>query len=149
MHKFPVNSQDIRVILRDKDLAKFGDVLVNFIYSLAKSFTLNRPYGSKVSGKILANAIKTSLLKTYIPSRSDTHTLGDFTEAIIAYTWLSNIMSIDEMAEILKDNLSKFTIVSRRDEIEAASFAFRELLNKISLFVNEGKIIGKNLESST
>ncbi|MHA1239099.1 MAG: ribonuclease III family protein [Candidatus Odinarchaeia archaeon] len=143
MHNILPAYNDVRKIIKNKNLAKLGDAFINFAYSLAQSFLRNKPYGCKVPGKILADAFRRSALKMYIPSRSDTHTLGDFAEAIIAYVWLSNLLTLEDITGIIKAGLSEFEMKTRRDEIEAASYAFRLLLDKISSFIIEGKIIAK------
>ncbi|MFW9841404.1 MAG: ribonuclease III family protein, partial [Candidatus Thorarchaeota archaeon] len=53
-----VHHKSIEAIMNDKGLAKVGDNLVNFIYSLAKSVVLGHTTGEKVRDSVLARAIR-------------------------------------------------------------------------------------------
>ena len=47
----------------DENLAKFGDALVNLIYSLARSMAKGEPDGAKVSNKVLSDALSSARLR--------------------------------------------------------------------------------------
>jgi hypothetical protein len=85
----------------DRHLAKLGDALVNFIYSLSLSQIKCRPEGRKIPNKILAKALQISKHRSITPSRSDKHRKGDIVEAIFAYGWLTGTVDIRESAEFL------------------------------------------------
>jgi len=72
----------LREIVQDKDLAKLGDSLVNFTYSLAKSLVLKRPEAWKVSDRVLSRALEDACLLKILPKRSDRHSKGDAVEAL-------------------------------------------------------------------
>ena len=76
-------------IFKDRKLAQLGDNFVNFIYSLAKSIVLSSPEGWKVSANVLSQAMRDAGLRKYAPKRANSHDIGDFAEALTAYTWLS------------------------------------------------------------
>jgi len=95
----------IEDILRDKGLARFGDSLVNFLFSLAITRTSGRPTGLRMDNKILAEAVRKSTLRGLIPRRTDRKAVGDYAEAIIAYAWLKGIITTDESIEILARDL--------------------------------------------
>ena len=98
-----------KVVGTDKGLAKIGDGIVNLSYSMAKSIylTKNSPNnkilrtGFKVSKKILANALKNANLKNFAKNRADAHDLADTAEALVAYVWLSNKISLHEIIDFL------------------------------------------------
>ena len=127
-----------KAIGTDKGLAKIGDGIVNLSYSTAKSIFLtnNNPSnkvtrtGIKVSKKILATALKNADLKNYAKNRADAHDLADTAEALVAYVWLINLMSITEIIDLLSDNLSG-NLTNRNEEITKATEAFTKLLIKI------------------
>ena len=92
----------VNEILLDKELAQLGDAYVNFIYSLALSSSKGRLVGGKVSSEILAKALKESGLRKFLPTRLDRHSLGDATEALIAYSWITEKITAEEAVKILE-----------------------------------------------
>ncbi|KKN24360.1 hypothetical protein LCGC14_0895610 [marine sediment metagenome] len=124
-----------RAIGTDKGLAKLGDGIVNLSYSMAKSIYLTKNNsnnnvsrtGIKVSKRILADAIRNAQMKKFAKNRADAHDLADTAEAVIAYTWLSNQMSLHEIIDFLHDNLSG-NLTIRSEEIKYATEAFTKLL---------------------
>ena len=130
-----------RVIGTDKGLAQIGDSIVNLAYSMAKSIYLtkknsNKPVrkGIKVSKKILSLALKNAEMKNFARSRADAHDLADTVEAIIAFIWLNNKMTIQEIIDFLESNLSG-DLQNRANEIKAATEAFTNLLIYIKKFL--------------
>jgi hypothetical protein len=128
----------------DKGLAKIGDGIVNLTYSVAKSMYLTRNNknnkiirtGKKVSKTILAEALKNANMKSFSKNRADAHDLADTVEAIIAYIWISEKMSIKEIIDLLLDSLTGDLYI-RHIEIESARIAFAKLLNHIKKFLPE------------
>ena len=137
-----INSQ--KSIGTDKGLAKIGDGIVNLAYSVAKSIYLTRNNsnkelvrtGLKVSKKILSNALKNANMKNFAKNRADAHDLANTVEAIVAYVWLSNKMSLKEIIDFLTENFSG-TLQGRIDEINNAINAFTNLLNYTKKFLPE------------
>ena len=120
--------------MQDKELAALGDTYVNFIYSLAKSKTVGRPQGENVWGKVLAEALRTSGLRTYlIPKRLSAHDLSNAAEAILVYSWLHNLNSLDEAVSILSAHINIENLSTREREREEAAKAFTHLL----IFIKE------------
>jgi len=127
-----------KAIGTDKGLAKIGDGIVNLTYSMAKSIILTQTNlnnkvlrtGLKVSKKILANSLKNANMKNFAKSRADAHDLADTVEALIAYVWLSNQMSLNEIIDLLTSNLSG-NLTIRSEEIKNATEAFTKLLVNI------------------
>jgi hypothetical protein len=124
-----------KAIGTDKGLAKIGDGIVNLTYSMAKSIVLTQSNlnnkvlrtGLKVSKKILADSLKNADMKKFAKSRADAHDLADTVEALVAYVWLSNQMSLNEIIDLLTSNLSG-NLTIRSEEIKNATEAFTKLL---------------------
>ncbi len=127
-----------KAIGTDKGLAKIGDGIVNLAYSIAKSIFITKKNknntivrtGRKVSRDILSNALKKAGLKDCAKNRADAHDMADTVEAIVAYAWLKNEIGLQEIINVLTETLSG-DLFDRRKEIEGATGAFTELLNKI------------------
>ena len=128
----------------DKGLAKIGDSIVNLTYSVAKSIILTRNSknnktirtGMKVSKTILANALKKADMKKFSKSRADAHDLADTVEALIAYIWFIEKMTIEDIINILVDSL-KENLTVRSEEIKNATVAFTNLLIHIKKYLPE------------
>jgi len=128
------NKKSIKEIGIDKDLAKFGDTVTNFIYSLAKSVVLGKPDQRKVSRIILSAALKQSDMKIYAKKRSDAHGLADTVEALIGYMYCIG-WSLESMAEILIDTLKNYDLNDFNIEKSASIEAFTHLLLKIKEYL--------------
>ncbi|AAL80733.1 hypothetical protein PFDSM3638_03055 [Pyrococcus furiosus DSM 3638] len=89
----------------DKGLAKFGDSLINFLYSLALTEFLGKPTGDRVPNASLAIALDLTGLSKNL-RRVDKHAKGDYAEALIAKAWLMGLISEREAVEIIKKNLT-------------------------------------------
>jgi len=83
-------------VLIDHNLARLGDAYVNFIYSIALSKREDKATGAKVSSRVLAQALKRAKLRGFLPKRMDRHTMGDAAEALVAYAYLHEAISIEE-----------------------------------------------------
>jgi hypothetical protein len=91
-------------VLMDQKLAKLGDAYVNFLYSLALSKKQKEPTGTKVKGRLLADAFKKAGLRDFLPSRIDRHKQADAAEALIVYAWILGSVTMDEGLKILEQN---------------------------------------------
>jgi len=128
----------------DKGLAKIGDSIVNLTYSVAKSIVLTRNSktkktirtGMKVSKTILANALKKADMKRFSKSRADAHDIADSVEALIAYVWFIEKMTIEDIINFLVDSL-KENLTVRSEEIKNATVAFTNLLIHIKKYLPE------------
>ena len=131
-----------KAIGTDKGLAKIGDAIVNLSYSVAKSnfLTKNNPNkkpirtGKKVGRTILEAALKKANLKNFAKNRANAHDLADTVEALVAYVWLANNITLNEMIDLLTENLAG-NLYNRQEEIKNATNAFTELLNNIKKFL--------------
>ncbi len=136
------NNLSQKAIGTDKGLAKIGDGIVNLAYSVAKSIFLTKNNqndkiirtGKKVSKNILDTALKNANMKSFARTRADAHDLADTVEALIAYVWFINKMTIKDIIDFLVDNLSG-NLYNRNEEIKNATVAFTNLLNHIKKFL--------------
>jgi hypothetical protein len=108
---FLKNYENLTQVLSDRKLAALGDAYINLAYSIALSNKTGNPCGKKVKGTPLAEALRKAGLRAYLPSRMDKHDLTDGAEALLAYTWLNNLTTLEEdfntliQAETLEDGL--------------------------------------------
>ena len=131
-----------KAIGTDKGLAKLGDGIVNLSYSVAKSIYLTKNNsnntisrtGLKVSKRILADALKNTEMRKLAKNRADSHDLADTVEALVAYVWLSNHITLNEIIDLLYEKLAG-NLYNRQEEINNATIAFTELLNNIKKFL--------------
>ncbi len=91
-------------ILTDKSLAALGDAYINFAYSLAVSKKIRKPYGKKVKGTPLAEAIRKTGLRDFLSTRIDKHVLSDAAEALLVYAWLNELITLEETVTVLEKN---------------------------------------------
>jgi hypothetical protein len=133
-----VSDRDLTEILVDKTLSKFGDALVNFTYSLAKSIVLQMLTGEKVPDKTLGSALRATALRQQVPPHAKIGTLGDVVEAFIAFMWLTERLSLQRIVEILVNNLKHRDLSDRKKERRAAREAY------IALLETSLKILGNN-----
>ena len=124
MFSFIPKYKTLTEVLIDQKLAKLGDAYVNFLYSLVLSKKNKEPTGTKVKGKILADAFKKAGLRKFLPSRINRHKQADAAEALIVYAWIKEQMNMEEGIEILEKN---------EDNIEAFSILLLEAKTKSQL----------------
>jgi hypothetical protein len=111
----------------EENFKGFGDALVNFLYSLAKSKATGVWTGEKVSNYVLSQALIASKLEA--PGGLDKHEKGDYVEAYIAKAWIDGTVTINEAASILIKSLIQYDLEEK--EREAVVEAFQTLLNHI------------------
>ncbi len=136
-----------KAIGTDKGLAKIGDGIVNFAYSVAKSIVLTKNSvnnkiirtGKKVNKNILADALRKANLKIYAKTRADAHDLADTVEALVAYVWLTGGVNLESMINIISENLSG-DLQSRTEETKNATIAFTKLLDYIKNYLPKSEI---------
>ncbi|MFW9843465.1 MAG: ribonuclease III family protein [Candidatus Thorarchaeota archaeon] len=127
--------------MQDKGLAKVGDGLVNFCYSLAKSLVLGEATGEKVRDSVLARAIRSTSVYRYMNRRTDAGRAGDAYEAIMAYLWMKGKITIQDMVDSLSESLDINSTTNRKKEGEIAAIAFQKFLeNNLENLPNEKKI---------
>lgn len=117
-------------IMNDKGLAKVGDNLVNFVYSLAKSVVLGQMTGEKVRDSVLARAIRATNVYNHISRRTDAGRAADAYEAIMAFLWMTGKITIQQAVESLTKTLHIDSKTSRKKEGEVAALSFQYLLEQ-------------------
>ena len=123
-----VEHKNIESIMHDKGLAKVGDGLVNFCYSLAKSLVLGYATGEKVRDSVLARAIRATSVYSHMNRRADAGRAADAYEAIMAYLWMAEKITISDMVTSLFESLEIDSTTNRKKEGETASLAFQKFL---------------------
>ena len=121
----------LKEIGTNKKLAKFGDIVTNFIYSVAKSLIIHRLDQRKVNRTILANALKDANLKEFCKTRSNAHDMANTAEAFIGYMYCKENWSFEHMVNYLQPTLSTYNLEEYTEEIAGATAAFTILLKKI------------------
>ena len=131
-----IQHESLEELLNDKNLAKTGDAIVNLCYSLAKSLVFGKAVGEKVRDDVLANAIRALPLYKHMNRKTDRGIAADAYEAIIAYLWMSQKVTIDSIVDFLVKHLSIDADTSRKKEAQIASEAFGTLLESLSPLIN-------------
>ena len=124
MFAFTPQYESLSEVLMDQKLASLGDAYVNFLYSLALSKKKGEPAGTKVEGRLLADAFKKAGLRKFLPSRIDRHKKADAAEALIVYAWIRGSMTMEEGLKILDQN---------GDKVEAFSLLLLTAKRKLNL----------------
>ena len=114
----------LREILTDHELASLGDAYVNFAYSLALSNRNRKPSGTKLKGSLLAEALRKAGLREQLPARMTSHSISDAAEALIVYSWLTRVITLEETVN---------TLTKTRDTIEALSCLLSTIRNRVRI----------------
>jgi hypothetical protein len=124
MFTFVPKYENLSEVLMDQKLSSLGDAYVNFLYSLALSKKSGEPVGTKVKGRLLADAFKKAGLRKLLPSRITRHKQADAAEALIVYAWIRGSVTMEEGLQILEEN---------EDEVEAFSCLLFTAKKKLSI----------------
>ena len=128
----PTNFQsDLRSVLLDKNLSRFGDAVVNFVYNAAIFEETQQSKGVKVWDSCLAQACKDSPLRNFLGTRKNAGDIGDAVEAFIAYVYVRNKNSISEMIQILSQNISQKKHMLENQEKKLCTESFTLLINTL------------------
>ncbi|MFX0198834.1 MAG: ribonuclease III family protein [Candidatus Hodarchaeota archaeon] len=128
---FIPENPELKHILTDKNLAKFGDSLINFLYSIAKSVVTGVFCGEKVSDKALASALRETSLKYKTRPRSTVNEQADAVEAFCAYLWLKPMISLEEMVTIIVNAIEGLDLSYHKTEKAAEKKAFKTLIKNL------------------
>lgn len=126
-----VQHTTIVAIMNDKGLAQIGDNLINLCYSLAKSVALEKAGGEKVRDSVLARAIRSTEVYNLIGRRTDVGGAGDAYEAIFAWLWMTNRITVRKIVEHLTPLLDIESKTSRKKEGAISALAFQSLLELV------------------
>jgi hypothetical protein len=93
----------LRRVMRNKQLASLGDAYVNFVYSLALSRLSGHPQGTKVSDRILSQALKLAGLRDELGTRVAKKDLANASESLLAEAYRRDILTIEESVRIISE----------------------------------------------
>lgn len=93
----------LRQVMRNKQLASLGDAYVNFVYSLALSRLSGHPQGTKVSDRILSQALKLAGLRDELGTRVAKKDLANASESLLAEAYRRDILTIEESVRIISE----------------------------------------------
>ena len=127
---------DVKCILRDKTLAKIGDSLINFLYSVAKSVVTGEFCGEKVSDKALAAALRETPLKNKTRPRSTVNEQADVVEAFCAYLWIKQLISFEEMVNTLINAIEGLDLSYHKSARVAEKQAFKTLIERLMIKID-------------
>ena len=125
-----VQHDSVEKIMNDKGLAKIGDGIVNLCYSLTKTRVLGHATGEKVRDSVLARAIRATEVYSHISRRTDSGRAADAYEAIIAYLWMTDKITIQGMVDNLTQTLHIDSKTNRKKEGEIAALSFQHFLEQ-------------------
>jgi hypothetical protein len=91
----------LRQTMRDRQLASLGDAFVNFVYSLALTRLRGYPQGTKVSDKILAQALKVAGLRDHLGTRVAKKDMANASESILAAAYGKELLTIEESVQTI------------------------------------------------
>jgi hypothetical protein len=98
----PKNDKEITRILVNKDLAQFGDSLLNFAYSLALTESEGRPRGTRVPDRVLAEAAVKAGLRKRLPRRVGRGEVANGLEALIGHSYLQRRLTLNDILACLR-----------------------------------------------
>ncbi|MBS7658691.1 MAG: ribonuclease III family protein [Candidatus Bathyarchaeia archaeon] len=124
LEKTELNEKTVKEILLNKKLARFGDSLLNFIYSFALTKRRGEPTGEKVSDKVLSIVAKNVGIRKFLPSRISKGEIANSIEALLGDAWLKNKVSIEELIVIIEKEVD--------DPVKAIEKLTKILLKKLS-----------------
>ena len=131
---------NLQEAMHSKAYFKLGDAIANAIYCLAKAKIavalhdrLDISGASKVSATILRDAAAIASEKSgeKIAARGGAHEKADIAEAVIAYGWVFDLVTLDECAELIATPYIERKPEKLRDEFEAFVAGFGAVLERI------------------
>lgn len=94
----------LRQIMRDKQLASLGDAYVNFVYSLALTHFKGYPQGTKVSDRVLAQALRLAALRDHLGTRVTKKDLANASESLLAEAYRRDLLTIEESVRVISEH---------------------------------------------
>ena len=93
----------LRQIMCDKQLASLGDAYVNFVYSLALTHLKGYPQGTKVSDRVLSQALKLAGLRDELGTRVAKKDLANASESLLAEAYRRDLLTIEESVRVISE----------------------------------------------
>lgn len=128
-----VNSKKIRSVVKSQDLAQLGDFLINFVYTSMRIGYKQQRGSIHVWDSSLGEAVREVGLRPYYPNKTKTAKLADGAEALIAYAYYNEIMTLEEMIELLNQWMSEDDFTDPSIEKLASAAALEQLLKTLKL----------------
>lgn len=125
-----LKTRSIRSIVRSTDLAQVGDFLTNYIYTLMRIGIKGKSGSIHVWDNSLAQAARDSKFRRYFGSRAPKDSLADGVEALVAYIYLKELMTLEDMVLLLSSWVSPDDFISKKAEHTACASAFEHLIKK-------------------
>jgi hypothetical protein len=125
----PTFEIDLKSVLLDKNLSKFGDSIVNFIYNAAVYEVTQQSKSVKVWDSCLAQACRDSNLREFLGTKKNSGDIGDAVESFIAYVYLKNKTSLPEMIKILSRSIRNKKNLFLTKEKDICTESFTILIN--------------------
>ncbi len=100
----------LRHIMLDKQLASLGDAYINFVCSLALTNIKGAPQGTKVSDKVLAEALRQAHLREELGSRVARGNLANAAEALLAEAYRKELVRIEESVQVITQHSEDLTL---------------------------------------
>lgn len=134
-----LHASTLRDILESKKLAQLGDFLANFIYSSVKIGNFDINGSVHVWDRSLKDAMEKANLRVEMGKKVKPDKVADAAEALIAFAYFRNLITLDEMTDLIHESLNVSDLSSPRKEKDACADAFSVVLEKIiTLAENEG-----------
>ena len=126
------NELNLLEFLLDKNLAQFGDSIVNLVYNAALFEATEQLKGVKVWDKCLAEACRDSPLRNLVGSKKNAGELGDVVEAFLGFLYMKKSKQIlGQMIDILKRYIVQNWNAEEMKEQQLCSEAFSYLLKTL------------------
>jgi hypothetical protein len=93
----------LRQVMRNKQLASLGDAYVNFVYSLALTRLNGHPQGTKVSDRILSQALRLAGLRDELGTRVAKKDLANASESLLAEAYRRDLLTIEESVRVISE----------------------------------------------
>lgn len=127
--------------MSNKQFARIGDGVVNLMYSLALLIAIGDIKKTKLPGYILAEALRASGLRLYLPSRQDRYKLSDAAEALIGYAWLTGAIEIKEAANLIASMINpKLSVKNNTSNVVSAfTLLIRNIIKELGIVEEKSK----------
>ncbi len=126
-----LKTKKIRKVLTSDNLAHLGDFLVNFIYTSMRIGYKSKKGSIHVWDKSLRAAAESAGILSYYPNRSKTGDVANGVEALVAFAYFKEVMSLSEMIDLLALWVSGDDFISTKIEKLACASAMEQLIHAI------------------
>lgn len=136
-----LQSRSLRAVLESKDLAQLGDFLTNFIYTTVRIGSKGTHGSKHVWDSSLRDAMEQAGLREKLGKRTKPGRVADAAEAIIAFAYFQDVMSLEDMIIFLSRRLNAEDFELRKVEKDACATAFGELLARLVVRIRQADLL--------